>query len=147
MRVLVDTNVLLRGVEPKHPFFLHSKQAVARLFRQNDEVFYCPQNITESWSVATRPLAVNGLGLAQEVVLKEIASIESSLTLLPDAPAIYEAWKAVVTEYQVVGAQVHDARLAAVMTVYGIESILTFNAADFQRYSPIKAILPAYLIV
>jgi len=30
MRVLVDTNVLLRGIEPKHPSFLQSKQAVPR---------------------------------------------------------------------------------------------------------------------
>jgi len=93
--------------------------------------------------VATRPLAVNGLGLTQNEVLMEIANIENSLTLLPDAPGIYEAWKSIVTEYRVVGAKVPDARLAAVMTVYGIETVLTFNAPDFSRFRNINAILPS----
>ena len=146
MRVLVDTNVLLRSAQPDHPSFFQGSESIVRLLQQRHHLFFCQQNIVEFWSVATRPLARNGLGLSQEAVLKEIASIEGNLTLLPDTPAIYGAWKNIVAKHRVVGAKVHDARLVAVMMVYGIASILTFNSVDFQRYSAINALLPASVL-
>jgi hypothetical protein len=49
---------------------------------------------------------------------------------------------ALVTTHGVSGAQVHDARLAAVMTASGITRILTFNVRDFIRFAGIEAIHP-----
>ena len=72
--------------------------------------------------------------------MREVSSIEGLLTLLPDIPAIYTAWKAVVRDYQVQGVKVYDARLVALMNAYAIEGILTFNDADFKRYGNITAI-------
>jgi len=40
----------------------------------------------------------------------------------------------------VVGRQVCDARLVAVMQAYGITRILTLNPAGFRRYAPLIAI-------
>ena len=93
MRVLVDTNILLRSAQPNHPLCPQATAAVSRLLRQKDSVFFCPQNIAEFWNVATRPVDRNGLGLSREEVVREVTSIEASLTLLPDLPAIYTAWK------------------------------------------------------
>ncbi len=92
MRVLVDTNVLLRSAQPSHPLFSQATQAVSRLIRKDAGVFYCAQNIAEFWNVATRPLDKNGMGLSHEEALREVLGIERSLTLLPDVPAIYSAW-------------------------------------------------------
>jgi predicted nucleic acid-binding protein len=39
--------------------------------------------------------------------------------------------------------KVYDARLVAVMQVYAVDAILTFNDGDFDRYSAIRAIRPA----
>ena len=47
-----------------------------------------------------------------------------------------------MTAHRVSGAQVHDARLAAVMTASGITRILTFNVRDFIRFAGIEAIHP-----
>jgi len=44
--------------------------------------------------------------------------------------------------YNVVGVQVHDARLVAAMHVHGVKRILTFNDRDFVRYSDIMALHP-----
>jgi predicted nucleic acid-binding protein len=44
---------------------------------------------------------------------------------------------------EVRGAKVHDARLAAVMQAHGLTRILTFNAADFRRYSDITVLDPS----
>ena len=146
MRVLVDTNILLRSVQPSHPLWSQATRAVSKLIRQKDAVFFCAQNIAEFWNVATRPADGNGLGLSPEEVLQEVGNIEKSLTLLPDIPAIYGAWKKIVAAHKVHGVKVHDARLVAVMSIYAVQSVLTFNSADFQRFSNIRAIHPSSLL-
>jgi predicted nucleic acid-binding protein len=96
--------------------------------------------------VATRPADRNGLGLSPEEALQEVSNIEKSLTLLPDVPAIYSAWKQIVAAHKVQGVKVYDARLAAIMSVYAVESVLTFNSVDFERFSSIRAIHPSSLV-
>jgi len=146
MRVLVDTNILLRSAQPNHPLCSQATYAVSKLLRQKDSVFFCPQNMAEFWNVATRPAERNGLGFSNEEVLREITSIEESLTLLPDVPAIYFAWKRIVHDHEVQGVKVYDARLVAVMSVYAVESILSFNSDDVKRYDLVTALHPASLL-
>jgi predicted nucleic acid-binding protein len=134
MSVLIDSNVLLRRAQPSHATHASAVQSVAKLLARNTPVYFTPQNITEFWSFATRPADKNGLGLSRKIVLAEVALIEELLTLLPDSPAIFPEWKRLVARYRVVGAKVHDARLAAVANVYGVKSILTFNTGDFVRF-------------
>ena len=143
MRVLVDTNILLRSAQPNHPSYPQAILAVSRLMRRNDVLFFCSQNIAEFWNVATRPAERNGIGLSHEEVLREIRSIEGLFTLLPDIPAIYTAWKQIVEEQRVQGVKVYDARLVAFMKVYAVEGILTFNTADFSRYADVTALNPS----
>ena len=142
MRVLIDTNILLRSAQPNHPLYPQATSAVAKLMRDRHEVFVCAQNVVEFWNVATRPAELNGLGLSQEEALLEVSSIEGFFTLLPDVPSIYATWKEVVREHRVQGVKVYDTRLVAVMTVYRVDSVLTFNAADFKRYTSIAILHP-----
>jgi len=76
MRVLVDTNVLLRSAQPNHPLCSQATRAVSELIHRRDAVFFCSQNIAEFWNVATRPADQNGFGLSHEEVLQEVSSIE-----------------------------------------------------------------------
>jgi len=95
-------------------FCSQATHAVSKLIRRKDAVFFCSQNIAEFWNVATRPADLNGLGLSHEEVLQEVSSIESIeklLTLLPDVPAIYTAWKEIVSDHKVQGVKVYDAAL------------------------------------
>jgi len=143
MSVLIDTNILLRSAQPNHPLSSQATNAVAGFLRQKQAVYYCPQTIAEFTNVATRPPEVNGLGFTDQEVWKEIETIEGILTLLPDAPAIYPEWKRLVREHKVRGIKVYDARIVAVANVYGVARILTFNGADFKRYTNITALDPA----
>jgi predicted nucleic acid-binding protein len=120
MNVLVDTNILLRSAQPNHPHCPLATRAVSHLLRQKQAVHYCPQNIAEFASVATRPVESNGLGFANEEAWKEIETVEGILTLLPDAPEIYPAWKRLVGDYKVRGLRIFDARLVAVANVHGV---------------------------
>lgn len=77
MRVLVDTNILLRSAQPNHPLNPQATHPVSKLLRQKDSVFFGAQNIAEFWNVATRPAEVNGLGLSHEEALQEVSGIET----------------------------------------------------------------------
>jgi predicted nucleic acid-binding protein len=132
--VLVDTNVLLRQFEPEHAHHRSAVDSVTRLLLSGEPVHVTAQNIAEFWAAATRSPAQNGLGLAVAVVAAALDQIERVFALLPDEPATYAVWKRLVTMHGVIGNQVYDARLVAVMRVHGIDRILTFNAADFARY-------------
>ena len=48
-------------------------------------------------------------------------------------------------DYEVLGVQVHDARLVAAMIAHNVTHILTFNVTDFARYTDegIEAVNPA----
>lgn len=145
MSVPLDTNVPLRRVQPDHLHHGIAIESVARLLANGEPVHFTLQNISESWNVVTRPTAVNGLGFSPEFALNEVAKIEQVLTLLPDTPVVYREWKHLVSTHRVLGAKVHDARLVAIMSVYGVRRLLTFNMADFARFE-IETVHPSAVV-
>lgn len=142
MSVLVDTNILLRSVEPSHHHHAVAVAAVSQLLAANTPVYFTLQNVAEFWNVATRPTANNGLGLSIASTLEEVEKIEDLLTLLPDTPAVYAEWKRIVVEHGVSGVKVHDARLIATMATHGVRSLLTFDVDDFTGYTGVEVIHP-----
>jgi predicted nucleic acid-binding protein len=131
---LIDTNVVLRSVESasaEHPAVV---SAVAALLENGEELFVAPQVLVEFWVVATRPLDANGFGWSIEKVRDEIGRLLDQFSLLPEIPALFEAWLRLVTDRQIIGKRAHDARLAALLTIHGIANILTFNTSDFKDF-------------
>jgi predicted nucleic acid-binding protein len=134
MSILIDTNVLLRRMQPDHEHHGIAVESVARYLAAGEPVYFTPQNIAEFWSVATRPVASNGLGFSPATALAEVNKIERVLTVLPDSPSIYPEWKRLILEHSVTGVRAHDARLVPVMNVHGVRRILTFDRDDFADY-------------
>jgi predicted nucleic acid-binding protein len=58
-------------------------------------------------------------------------------------PGVSGAWEKLVGKHLVSGKLAHDAHVAAVMLVYAVTDILTFNIADFRRYPGITVLDPA----
>jgi predicted nucleic acid-binding protein len=140
---LADTGILLRFLLRNDPAYPAIRQAVRTLKTHREQLVMTPQNIAEFWNVCTRPtLARGGLGLSVEATERRVRLLERHFRVLPDSPAIYQEWKALVLAHNVVGVQVHDARIVAAMRVHGVAHILTFNATDFRRYPGITAITP-----
>ena len=104
---------------------------------QGDILCVTPQNGIEFWNAATRPAARNGYGKTPEETRRLLRVVHRLFPLLPDDPQIYPEWQRIVVQFGVSGVQVHDARLVAVMRVYGVSHILTFNNSDFARYAPL----------
>ena len=141
--ILLDANIALRLGSPTHAQHAIAKAALSVLHSRGETFVIVPQTIYEFWVVATRPLAVNGLGLSVPACQAEVAKLKTYASYLPDQPALFAEWESLVVTHQCQGKVAHDARLVAAMRTHGLTRILTFNVGDFQRYPGLNVIDPA----
>lgn len=142
-RYLIDTNVLLRMFRQDDPQHQLVRATLDELGRRGIEACFSLQNIAEFWNVCTRPLERNGYGLSISDTNQCVESIERTMTFLPDNEEVYTIWRRLVIDNHVHGVQAHDARLVAIMQIYGLTHILTLNQTDFLRYANIQAVHPS----
>ena len=140
MRCLVDSNVLLRSVQPSHAMYGHATHALAALPAKGNELVIVAQNLIEFWAVATRPIVNNGLGITTSDAANELTKLKRLFTVLPETEDILPHWERLVIKYDVIGKQSHGARLVAAMTVHNATHLLTFNGAHFKRFTEIVTI-------
>ncbi len=133
--VLLDTNILLRYAQPADALNGRVVRHVEQLRAEGVTLYFAPQNAVEFWNVATRPANRNGFGLTPTEAATQLDLLDELFTMLPETPALYPAWRALVQTVGVSGVQVHDARLVAWMQTHGIQRLLTLNPADFHRYA------------
>ena len=149
MAYLLDSGVLLRLIDSKDSEHSLVEDAVDGLILRQDTLLMATQNVAELWNVATRPVANNGLGLPP----LEVQSLYEEM-IAPVCGVVGESEEShinflrLLAQYSVVGKQVHDARLVAVMLAWQLENILTLNDRDFRRYEAegIKIATPAQLV-
>jgi predicted nucleic acid-binding protein len=139
---LVDSNILIRWVQPSDPDYPVVGAALDTLAQQDMTLCYTSQNLAEFWNACTRPTIRNGYGLSPAETDRRAQFFEARLRLLPDSLLVHEEWRRLLVAYRVSGVQVHDTRLAAAMYVHGVKQILTFNTRDFTRFTGIEALLP-----
>jgi predicted nucleic acid-binding protein len=142
MPYLVDTNVLLRSLDPNHPMNADAVNAIQTLLDRGEDLCIVPQNLIEFWNVYTRPSERNGLGHTSAEAAVEVNRLKGLFLLLLDTHTIYAEWERLVMSYGVRGVNVHDARLVAAMLIHGLTHILTFNTSDFTRYTEITSVHP-----
>jgi predicted nucleic acid-binding protein len=135
MDYLLDTTILGRLANTSDVQHAAATRAVLELHRRGDMLHVTPQVMIEFRNVATRPVALNGLGLSTVDTEALAATFEARFPLLAETPDIYPAWKALVSALGVRGKQVHDARLVAVCHVHAVTHVLTFNVAHFTRFA------------
>jgi len=143
MSYVLDSNILLRMAQPAHSMHAEATRATAALLRQGQLIHVIPQTLYEFWSVATREVQFNGLGLSIPDAHAELARIKNLFLFLPDSPAIYPEWERLITQHSVRGRDSHDARIVAAMNVHSITHLLTFNKDDFKRFSAIQVLSPS----
>ncbi|HMO16321.1 MAG TPA: hypothetical protein PKD64_19245 [Pirellulaceae bacterium] len=146
MRILIDTNLLVRFSDPNDQQHGIAVQALDRLAQQNHELQLIPQIIYEYWVVATRPVQNNGLGFSTPQANSFIEDMISLFPLLSDERLKFKAWMQLVLACDVQGKRAHDARLVAAMQRHSISHLLTFNGQDFARYTGISVLTPEQVV-
>ncbi|MCI0623346.1 MAG: type II toxin-antitoxin system VapC family toxin [Acidobacteria bacterium] len=143
MNILIDTGVLLRLTIPRDPGHADARQAIRILKAGGDKLIATTQNAAEFWNVCTRPAAARGgYGLSIDETARKLRLIERLIEIKPDSLPAFQEWKRIVITHSVQGAQVHDARLVAAMTAFGITHVLTFNCDDLRRFPGITVLSP-----
>jgi len=142
MSILIDTNVLLRAAQPSSPHHAAAKAALLALRKKGTELCLVPQVIYEYWVVATRPVDANGLGMSVSDAERSVKLLLEDFSLRLDERGIFGRWQSLVTSQDVKGKNAHDARLAAAMQRHGLTQVLSFNVADFSRFTGIEPISP-----
>jgi predicted nucleic acid-binding protein len=141
--ILVDTNILLRLVQVGHAHCQVAFDALALLATQDQEHFaVAPQCLYELYVVATRPIAVQGLGLTAHEGQAEIVKALALFPLLPETSHVFHTWETLIAKYGVIGKTAHDTRLVAMMIEHRLARVLTFNDSDFRRYTEIEPLNP-----
>ena len=144
MLILADSGILLRYFDPTDSRYVVVQTAVDTLLAQGHELVTAAQNVAEFWNVCTRPAAARGgFGLTFSEAERRLEEVEGTFTLLPELPSTYAIWRGLIVAHAVLGKQVHDARLAALMLSHGVTHLVTLNARDFTRYPGLTAIDPA----
>ena len=141
-RFKLSVRLGLQELVSVHSLYVPADRAIRLLPEQGRKLHIVAHNLIELWTVATRPLGENGLGMTAAEAALELDRIESMFLFLPETPAIYPAWEALVIQHQVMGKPAHDARLVAAMQVHGLTAILTFDRTGFSGYPGVEVIHP-----
>ena len=134
MKVLVDTNVLMRLAEGTGERYQEADAAIESLDRDGRTLVIVPQSIYEFWTAATKSAAANGLAMTTEDAAGYVDRFLVMFEFLDDTPAVFAEWFALVRDHAVAGTNAYDARLAAAMRAHGVDRLLTFNARDFRKF-------------
>ena len=145
--ILVDSNILIRHAKITDPSFSIVDSSIDLLRAEGEILCVVPQNFYELWAVATRPVAVNGLGMSVSECLIEVARVKRLFHFLPDEPSLFSEWETLVERYACHGRPSFDARLVAAMRTHGISRILTFNGSDFARFDGLTILDPADIML
>jgi predicted nucleic acid-binding protein len=146
MKLLLDTNVLLRLSDTSHAMHGESLSAIDWLDAHGHECLIVPQVLYEYWVVATRPLANNGLGMTVATTDAAISQWVTVFRLLLDERGVFSHWRDLVSSHDVKGKTAHDARLVAAMQRHGVTNLMSFNKPDFTRFPAIHVYTPAEVL-
>jgi predicted nucleic acid-binding protein len=135
--ILLDTNIILRSKQPHSPEYSIVTQKISQWALAGEQLVISPQTIYEFYSVATRPIEVNGLGLTVQQTHSEMIQLQKAYHILPENEKILPLWIKLVTDSEIKGKKSHDARLVAFMQSHQIKQIYTLNTEDFKRFEAI----------
>ena len=143
---LLDTNILIGLTDADATSRPKARQAVRALLKQGHICVLVAQVLIEFWSVSSRPIGKNGLGLSTKDCRAEIDQLRSQFPVLGDTASVLDRWLTLVTQLQISGKRAHDIRLLGIMLEHRVGYILTFNTKDFPAVTGINVVHPEEVI-
>ena len=126
-RAVVDTNVLLAATDRGRTGHGAALDVLNAWPAAGTTLYTSGQILREYYAVATRPPAVNGLGLRASDALTNIRTLRSRLNVLAENEKVADRLIALLEDVPCTGKQVHDANVVATMLSHGIRGRYTWN--------------------
>lgn len=135
----IDTNVLVYATAAASPNHARARDALARL-ASGGPLAISRQVLREYLAVTTRPQVwAKPLTLAE--ALADADGFSRRFAILEDGPPVWDRLASLGRGFWFGGRQVHDANIVATMLAHGETRLLTFNDADFRRFSSVIEIV------
>lgn len=133
-KAFIDTNILLRSIHQTMPQHTDTRQLVER-YSNNGYALWISRQVIREYLVQVTRTGVLAVPLTMQQSGQRVDDIAQLYHIADDTHDVTQMLKSLMQQFPTVGKQVHDANIVATMLVYGIDTLLTLNVADFQRFS------------
>lgn len=134
--VLIDTNVLLAATDEARNDHVASAAVLSTWPARGFTCYTSGQILREYLVVATRPAAVNGLGMSRGDALNNVAVLRDRLRFLPESEKVHVRLLELLSLLPCTGKHIHDANIAATALAHGVTTVVTRNTDDFRPFGP-----------
>lgn len=141
MASLVDTNVLVYRMDPRHPLKQQVAIEVLRAGLHANQLYVAHQSVLEFVAAVTRPQS----DLAGAPLLERAAALLEAEALLAEFPVLYpnrETLRTAIRGAATYGLRWFDAHLWACAEVNGLAEILSEGFQHGRHYGSVRAVNP-----
>ena len=131
-RLLIDTNILVYGIDQDSKFYNLSRKI---LDHTNHQLVTTSKNILEFLAVITRS---TGYNLNTDIALEILDDIIQSMDVIYPSQVSLAIFLELMGRYKPSGLKVHDFEIISIGIAEGIHQIATFNEKDFQDINEIS---------
>lgn len=125
-KVLVDTNILVYGIDEDSTFF---KRARKILEQETNQLVTTSKNLIEFLAVITKS---SGYNLRNETALEITEEIIQGIDIVYPTQESMAIFLDLMNRYQPKGLKVHDFEIISIGLAHGIHQVATFNIKDFK---------------
>ncbi len=131
-KLLVDTNILIYGIDEDSKFFGKSRQILDHLDYQ---LVTTSKNLVEFLTVVTRS---SGYGLKTEKALEILDEIIQKIQIIYPSQDSLAILLELTRRYQPTSLKIHDFEIISIGLASGIYDVATFNEKDFRAVNEIS---------
>lgn len=131
-KVLIDTNILVYGIDQDSTFFQRSRNI---LDGSDHQLVTTSKNLLEFLAVVTRN---SGYDLKTELALEILDDIIRGIDVLYPSQDSLAIFLKLMNRYQPSGLKVHDFEILSIGLAAGIHQVATFNEKDFKNVQEIS---------
>lgn len=125
-KVLVDTNILVYGIDEDSTFFKRSRKI---LEQETYQLVTTSKNLIEFLAVITKS---SGYNLRNETALEIVEEIIQGIDIVYPTQESMAIFLDLMNRYQPNGLKVHDFEIISIGLAHGIHQVATFNIKDFK---------------
>jgi toxin-antitoxin system PIN domain toxin len=140
--IAVDTNILVQAHREDAPFHEAALACVRALAEGSSAWAIAWPSVHEFYGVATNPRIFAPPSTPAQAIAQIDAWLASpTLQLLTESPRHWHTLEPLLSTGLIRGAQVHDARIAALCLQHGVRELLTADR-DFSRFPALRTSNP-----
>lgn len=131
-KLLVDTNILVYGIDEDSQFFNQSRQI---LDHSENQLITTSKNLIEFLAVVTRS---SGYDLETKVALEILDEIIQRVEIVYPSQDSLAIFLELSERYQPKGLKLHDFEIISIGLAAGVHDVATFNTKDFKAVKEVS---------